>query len=286
MAISPDFLDELERFRTARKRRASAPYQGEQRSARKGEGLTFADYRRYAPGDDPRAIDWKLYGRTEELYVKQYEVERNRTVHVLLDASASMGFGDGEANKFEYAARLGLGFAYLTACDHDEFRLAVVGEDVERLDRARSSRGEVLALVETLNEYVPEGETDFRATLEAYADSIGSRSQVLLASDFLAEVGEVGAALDALSHNEVVLAHVLAPAERDPEVSGDTVFEDPEHARTLRTYFGASLAERYRQRLRAHVDAVADAASDAGARHELIDTGADFFDAFERVWGR
>jgi uncharacterized protein (DUF58 family) len=91
--IDPDFLDELRRFDASLDRRADDLRQGEQESPNLGEGLTFADYRRYSPGDDIRLVDWRLYARTEEYYIKQFEEERNLTVHVLLDASGSMGFG-------------------------------------------------------------------------------------------------------------------------------------------------------------------------------------------------
>ncbi|MFB6080685.1 MAG: DUF58 domain-containing protein, partial [Haloferacaceae archaeon] len=93
MTIQPDFLDELDRFDTSMDRPTTEVRRGEQRSPSVGEGLTFSDYRRYAPGDDTRLIDWHLYARTEEYFVKQFEEERNLTVHVLLDASASMDYG-------------------------------------------------------------------------------------------------------------------------------------------------------------------------------------------------
>jgi uncharacterized protein (DUF58 family) len=96
--IDPDFLDELDRFDAALDRETAAVRQGEQESPRVGEGLTFSDYRRYSPGDDTRLIDWKLFARTEEYYIKQFEEERNLTVHVLLDSSASMDFGGEESH--------------------------------------------------------------------------------------------------------------------------------------------------------------------------------------------
>ncbi|MFB6172761.1 MAG: DUF58 domain-containing protein [Haloarculaceae archaeon] len=283
--ITPAFLDELDRVAASQRRQVDSRFQGEHESDRRGEGLTFADYRRYSPGDDTRLIDWRLYARTEELYVKQFEEERDLTVHVLVDGSGSMDFGDeGGTHKFEYAAKLGLGFAYLAARDHNDFRLALLGEGLERLDRGRSNRGEVLALVDALNDHEPTGTVDFRRALADYEGTIGSRSLVLVASDFLAAPDDVGAGLDALAGNHLALAHVLAPGEREVPAAGDTVFEGLEAESSLRTYFGARLADRYRDRLDAHVDAVAERARDVGARHDLVDTGTDFFDAFLDVW--
>jgi uncharacterized protein (DUF58 family) len=286
MTIEPGFLDEIERYARSQKRNVASQFQGEQRSPERGEGLTFADYRRYSPGDDTRRIDWKLFARTDEFFVKEYEAERNLTVHVLLDSSASMGFAGDESlpTKFEFAAKLGLGFAYLIAREHNDFRFVRFDESYERLDRGRSSRGEVLGLVETLNGIEPSGDADFESALESYAGTIGSRSLVLVASDFLEPADEIERGLDALARNKLVLARVVDPVERDLPVSGDAVVEDLESPRTVRTHIGTRRRESYRERLEAHVADVTARARTLRARHELVETDAEFFDAFGQIW--
>ncbi|WP_299264362.1 DUF58 domain-containing protein [Halorientalis sp.] len=287
--IDPTFLDELARFDPSVQRRVDAVQQGEQRSTEVGEGLTFSDHRKYTPGDDTRLVDWRVYARTEELYIKQYEAERNLTVHVLVDASRSMDFGgDREAratpNKFEYAAKLGLGFAALAAAEQNDFRVSLLGETFERIDRGRSTQGEVLRLIEQLNKTEPSGETDFRTACADYAATIDSKSLVLVASDFLDDTAEIEAGLAALQRNDCTLAHVLSPDERDPPAQGDTIFRDPEADRRLRTYFGANVERRYRDRLQEHLDEVEAVGDRVGARHVAVDTGEDFFDTFGEVW--
>jgi len=282
--IDPAFLDELDRFESSLKRQTNALRQGERESPNVGEGLIFSDYRRYSPGDDTRLIDWSLYARTEEFYVKQYEEERNLTVHVLLDASASMGFGEGEQNKFDFAAKLGLGYAYLVAEEHDDFRYSTFRDRPDRLDGGKSTRGEVMALIERLNGMEPEGEADFARALEEYADSIHSRSLVVVLTDCIGDVEGLETGLASLGLNHLVLAQVLAPEELDPAVSGDTIFEDPESELTRRTYFGGRTSQQYRSRVDAFVDDVAERARKSGATHELMATDEPFFDAFSRVW--
>ncbi|MFB6183336.1 MAG: DUF58 domain-containing protein [Haloarculaceae archaeon] len=298
--IAPDFLDELDRFDASLSRLADATRRGEQRSRRVGEGLTFSDYRNYVPGDDTRLIDWKVYARTGDLYVKQFESERNLTVHVLLDASASMDFGergtgggssddgrDGRTDathKFEYAAKLGLGFCALAAAENNDFRFSTFGETFDRIDTGTSTRGDVLRVVELLNETDPSGEADFERALADYAGTIDSRSVVLVASDFLGDVDAIETGLDALSKNDVVLAHVVAPDERDPPTRADTIFKGVETARSIRTYFGNRKRVEYRQRLRAHVDELAAVARRLQASHVRVDTDRDFFDAFAETW--
>ncbi|WP_416839443.1 DUF58 domain-containing protein [Haloferax sp. DFSO52] len=282
--IDPDFLDELDRFDTSLKRASNAPIEGDQRSQDVGEGLTFSDYRRYVPGDDPRLIDWRVYARTEELFIKRFEAERNLTVHVLLDATASMGFGDGDQNKFEYGAKLGLGFCHLTAEDHNNFRFSLIDESPTRLDTDTSTQGEVLRLVDTLNETTPSGDGDFKAALESYADTIHSRSLVLVISDLLFDPEDVADGLGALARNDVLVAQLLTPEELGPTTTGDAIFEDPESDAIRRTYFGGTAAKRYDERLQAHLDAIDDQCRTFDIERELVDTGTNFFDTFASLW--
>ncbi|WP_276271705.1 DUF58 domain-containing protein [Haloarcula litorea] len=286
MTIEPDFLDELSRFDAALNRESTALRQGDQRSPRVGEGLTFSDYRRYSPGDDTRRIDWRLFARTEEYFIKQYEEERSLTVHVLVDASASMDFGDGPTHKFETAAKLGLGVAYLTGEENNEFRFATVRERPDRLDGGRSNRGELLGLVDQLNAVDPAGEAALQSVLVEYAERIRSRSLVVLLSDCLTDPDAIADGVAALARNDVdvLVVRVIAPEEREPAAVGDALFADPESEATRRTYFSGSLAETYRDRLAAHVDTVEDRVTELGAEHVVVDTGRDFFDAFASVW--
>lgn len=284
MTVDPDFLDELARLDASLKRQSDSPLQGDRESESVGEGLTFSDYRRYAPGDDTRLIDWRVYARTEEYFVKQFEAERNLTVHVLLDSSASMDYGEGDAHKFEFGAKIGLGFAYLTAEENNDFRFSTVREGPSRLDAGRSNRGELLSVIDRVNETTPDGEAELAAAAAEYAETVRSRSLVVLVSDFLVDPEEVADAVAALGDNDVLLVRVLAPDELDPGATGDTVFEDPESHDTRRSYFGGSAARRYRRRLDRHTDDVAERARDLRANHALLDTGTDYFEAFASVW--
>ncbi len=286
MTIDPGFLDELDRFQAVLDRETSALRQGEQESPRVGEGLTFSDYRRYSPGDDTRLIDWKLFARTEEYFIKQFEEERSLTVHVLLDASGSMDFGEGTRHKFEYGAKIGLGFAYLTAEENNDFVFGTFRERAERLDAGRSNRGEVLDLIDQVNDATPAGGADIEGALSAYADRIRTRSLVVVVSDCLDDPEALGSAVAALARtdSDVLVVRIVAPAERDPDVVGDALFVDPETEATRRSYFSGSLARAYRSRLEAHVDAVSDRVTALGGEHATVDTGEAYFDSFASVW--
>jgi len=144
----------------------------------------------------------------------------------------------------------------------------------------------VLALIDRCNDVAPDGESDIGTVLESYAASVGSRSLIVVVSDFLEEPATVESGLAALAgqDHDVLCAQVLAPEETDPTARGDTIFEDPESERTQRTYFGGSLREHYRERLSDHVADVEARCDALGVDYERIDTGADFFGSFAQVW--
>ena len=286
MTIDPDFLDELGRFGAVLDRQAAALRQGDQESPRVGEGLTFSDYRSYTPGDDTRLIDWKLFARTEEYFIKEFEEERSLTVHLLVDASGSMDYGEAATRKFDYAAKLALGFGYLTAENNDEYRIHTFRDAADRLDAGRSNRGELLAVIDQLNATDPAGETAFDEVLSAHAERIRSRSLVVVFSDFLADPERIEEGVAALTRKDVdvLLVRVVAPAERDPPIAGDTLFDDPESDATKRSYFSEGLAASYRRRLDGHIEAVSQRAAGLGADHVLVETDADYFDAFASIW--
>ena len=106
--IKTDFLHELDRFSLVVHKRVTSNYAGPRRSIAFGRGVVFKDHRIYAPGDDYRAIDWKVFARTDDLYIKTYEEERNLVVHIIVDFSSSMNFGK-PVTKFDYASMIGVG---------------------------------------------------------------------------------------------------------------------------------------------------------------------------------
>ena len=121
MTIDTGFLSQLDRFSLVVHKRVTSNYTGPKRSIAFGRGLVFKEHRIYAPGDDIRSIDWKVFARTDHLYVKTYEEERNLTVHTIVDCSASMNFGK-TITKFDYASMLGVGFAYLAMKENEKFQ--------------------------------------------------------------------------------------------------------------------------------------------------------------------
>src|SRR3989344_3497360 len=129
MVIDTSFLGQLDKFSLVVNKRVTSNYIGPRKSMALGRGLIFKEHRIYAPGDDIRSIDWRVYARTDDLYVKTYEEERNLTVHIIVDGSASMGFGK-PASKFDYASMIGVGFAYLALRDNEKFQFSTFADQL------------------------------------------------------------------------------------------------------------------------------------------------------------
>ncbi len=297
--IESGFLQELEAYEFELKRNVSSMLRGEQEAGYTGDGLIFSDHRRYSPGDDTRRIDWNLYARTDDYYVKEFEEERNLTVHVLLDASRSMRYGD--PSKFEVGAKIGLGYAYLSAAENNDFRYSVFRDTIEKLDRRVSNRGEVLRLIDELNSVEPEGRADVGGAIAEYASGIESKSLVVVVSDFVAPVRsmrdragdaatvisdrlDVELAAKALGDSYFVFVQPLTPYELELPATGDTVFSAVESDAEYRTYMTPRRRRIYLERLRGHVDDVAAAAEKNQGEHVLVDTSEDFFESFSNAW--
>src|SRR3990167_6882545 len=187
--IDTSFLDQLTRFNLVINKRVTSNLSGPRKSIAGGHGLMFKDYRIYAPGDDIRLIDWRVYARTDNLYIKVHEEERNLTVHIVIDASASMGFGK-PISKFDYASMIGVGFAYLSMRENEKFQFSTFNE---KLDIFQSRRGmsQLASMVYHLNNTKTLGNSKFMDAMLQYKKVVGTRSLLILVSDFLVDIDEI-----------------------------------------------------------------------------------------------
>ncbi len=276
--IDTAFLKELDRFNMILKRRVLSNYQGERQSHAHGQGLVFADYKDYVPGDDFRAIDWKVFARTNKLYIKKFEEERDLSVHVIVDASTSMNYGK-HVTKFEYASMIGVGFAYMALRGNDKFNFSTFAEKLNYL-KARKGMGQLLSIVERLEKLKVNGVSKFNDSLEEYKQYIKSRSMIVLISDFLYDIEEIRAVLSRYTKHEVIVIQVLDPEERKLSLYGDVLLEDSELHTKLRTFISNRLLKSYRDKIEQHIFSVKDACEKAGADFVSITTDRPVFEAF------
>ncbi|MBW2976560.1 DUF58 domain-containing protein [Candidatus Woesearchaeota archaeon] len=279
--INTDFLDQLDRFHLVVKKRVTSTYTGPRRSIATGRGLTFKEHRIYSPGDDIRLIDWKVFGRTDDLYIKTFEEERNLTAHIIMDASASMGFGK-PISKFDYAAMLGVGFAYLAMRENEKFQFSTFAESLD-VFQPRRGMSQLASMVFHLNNTKTRGYSKLLDAMMQYKKVVGSRSLLVLVSDFLVDVNEVIEALHILGDHEIKVIQVLDPVEKELKYQGDFKLIDSETKSRLRTYVSPRLRVQYQQMLDSHSAKIEETCNRLGYHFHQITTNTPIFDAFYRV---
>lgn len=279
--ISTDFLDQLDRFHLVVKKRVTSNYIGPRRSMATGRGLTFKDHRIYSPGDDIRLIDWKVFARTDDLYIKTFEEERNLTAHIIMDSSASMGFGK-PMSKFDYAAMLGVGFAYLAMRENEKFQFSTFSDDLE-VFQSRRGMSQLASMVFHLNNVKTRGHSKLLDAMMQYKKMVGSRSLLVLISDFLMDINDVIEGLYTLGDQEIKIVQVLDPIEKDLKYSGDFKLIDSETNSMLRTYISPRLRVQYQQMLDNHSAKIEETCNKLGYHFHQITTNTPVFDAFYRV---
>lgn len=204
---------------------------GRHRSLVKGLSQDFAQHRPYVPGDELKALDWKVYARQDRYFVREYTAENALTTHVLLDASGSMGYADGGREpKYEHACRLAMAIAYLVLQGGDAVGLATFGSSLGKRLAPRSTLAQLEAMDAMLTQVRPSGETDLGGALERAASSMRRRGLVVLISDLLGDperVLKVVKSFKARRH-ELLVLQVLDPQERELSFEGPTVFESLE----------------------------------------------------------
>jgi len=283
--IEVDFLNELDRFNLALKKQSTEIKQGEQKSQSQGQGMIFEDHTKYTPGDDIRRVDWKAYARTGELYIKRFEEEKSITVHVLVDRSSSMDYGQ-EDNKYDYASKLGLAIAYMVSNTNDRFRFSVFSETITDISSARRNAN-MAGLVDTLNELRKTPESRVERCMTEYSNRIQNKSVVVVISDFLVDIEEVESGLASMGDTDIILVNTLDTSEVDPEaLEGDKILKDPESGSTVRTYLSTKIKERYRNQIENHLDQLEETAQKHGAGYVHANTGDEFFDSFMEVWNQ
>jgi uncharacterized protein (DUF58 family) len=255
--INTEFLHQLDRFSLIINKRITSNYIGERFSRATGRGLIFKDHAIYAPGEDFRSVDWRVFGRTDKLYVKRYEEERNLTVHVILDSSASMNFGSS-ITKADFAGMIGIGFAYLALKNNESFVLSTFS-DVLEVFRPKKGRAQLASMVEYLNSRKPKGLTKLDNSLAGYKKLIGSKSYVVIISDFLYPVEDIKKALYFFKSHRLVLIQVLDKVERNLNLEGDFRLKDLETNEVLRTYLNPFARQQYEGMLKEHNDKIQQA---------------------------
>ncbi len=203
-----------------------------------GFSVEFAEHRQYMPGDEIKHIDWKIYGKTDRYYIKQYEEETNLKSYIILDASRSMDYASpGNIRKIEYASYLAASLAYMMVKQQDAVGLAIFDEAVTSYLPPHATKGYLRQILIALQRLQASKRTGAGRSLHQVADRIKRRGLVIVVSDLFDKPEEVIGALKHFRHkkNEVIVMHVLDPMERSFAFGGDAMFKDMETSEQMMT---------------------------------------------------
>lgn len=278
--INTDFLYLLDRFHLIVHKRVTSNYVGTKRSISPGRGLIIKDHRIYAPGDDIRSIDWKVYARTDKFHVKQYEEDKNLTVHIIVDSSGSMGFG--KPSKFNYASQIAVGFAYLALRENEKFRLSVFGSKLTPF-KPRKGVTQLMSIVNHLNNVRCSGETSFIEMMSQYQKMITSRALVVIISDFLTPIDELKESLARFAGHDIKIIRIFDPVEHELTLRGDYKLTDMETDSVVHTFISPSLRNRYLKRLENHNHELQKICDSLKADFFTITSDTPIFDSFYKI---
>jgi uncharacterized protein (DUF58 family) len=205
---------------------------GMHKSPHKGSSVEFAEHRQYVPGDDLRKIDWKVVGRTDRYYIKQFEEETNLRCYMILDASGSMQYGSQGVSKFRYASMLAGAMTYLMLQQRDAVGLVTFDDKVRTYIPPRSTPTHLRAIFNELEKTEIGGETSLGDVFHGLAEKFKKRGLIVIISDMFDNFDAINMALRHFRHkrHEVIVFHVLDQAELEFPFSGWTQFENLENS--------------------------------------------------------
>jgi len=225
--LEPGFLRKLDTMTLRSRRLFRGMLRGERRSRSLGRGVEFADYRSYQSGDDYRYIDWNIYSRLDRLFIKLFSEEEDINVHLFVDSSRSMAWGD--PSKLDYAARVAAALGYIGLRHSDRVGVVTFADRPSRVVPPHRGRGQVLRLFEALGELEGRGTSDLRTAMWEYVHKTHRRGLLVLISDLLFPNGfEEGLKLARYHRFDPFVIHVLSDDEIAPQAVGDLSLIDIE----------------------------------------------------------
>jgi len=263
MLFDETSLRKLQQLTLVTSRVRAGALRGERRSLKRGAGLEFADFRDYVPGDDLRRVDWNVYARLDRPYVKLREEEEDLAVHILVDASQSMDWGEGAQHKFNYALHLAAGVGSIGLSTGDRISVVMLhslhpersgAQSKDAITAEVSLRGQqyLTQLLKFLEAQQTAGITDLEAAARRYLIKPRRPGLIILISDLLAPNGyQATVKLLQQRGHEAAIVHVMSPDEIDPPLAGDLKLIDVETGGAQEVSIDGGLRDAYRERVTA-----------------------------------
>ncbi len=280
--LPPETASVVSRVELLARRKMQGTMSGRHSSPNKGFSVIFAEHRQYSPGDDIRDLDWRVFGKADRYYIKQYIEETNLRTTVVLDCSGSMTYrgtmaapvGGVVPSKFEYARYLAAGLSYLMVRQQDAVGLVTFDTQIRQFIRAASRPSQVRRLLEEMHGTEAGEDTALAATLHEVAERIPRRGLVVIVSDFFDDPDKVVEALHhfAFNQHELVLFHVMAEEELTFPFRDFNDFKDLELLDRRLKIDPRSVRAAYLERVRTHIETLERACGQLQADYVPLST--------------
>ncbi len=269
--LDPVFMSRLDTLDVMSRKILQGKLQGERRSKRRGQSVEFADHRPYVAGDDLRFVDWNVYGRLEQLFLKLFLEEQDMTVHIVADASASMSFG--EPSKELFIKKLTAALGYVSLVNNNRVTISFIADGVTVQLANMRGRNYLNNMAECLLTTDCDGPSNFdSACRQLAAGRIGSGVMVVL-SDFLFKEGYDSGLRRLIGRQyDLYAIQVLCPQELSPNLSGELKLIDIEDADAAEITVSSALSKYYKRNLTAYCNELKDFCTRRGAVYVLANS--------------
>ena len=283
--LQPDVVSKLANMELRARMVVEGFITGMHKSPYHGFSVEFAEHRQYMPGDEIRRVDWKVYGKTDRYYIKQYEEETNLKSYIILDASASMSFAsektdrrsEKQISKLEYASFIAAALSYLMVQQRDAVGLTVYDADVRLTLPPHATKAYLRRILVELEKLSAGNTTGTARSLHSMAERITRRGLIIILSDLFDDPSKVIAALKHFRHNhhDVLVMQILDPLERSFAFGGDAVFKDLETAEELMTQ-PYHIQQSYQREMHAFLERYKRECRENNIDYVLLDTTMPF----------
>ena len=283
-------VQELERFKNLlvfAKATVEGFFSGKHKSPYRGSAAEFADYKEYVAGDDLARVDWRVYGRTRRLYVRQFEEETDMVVYLLVDTSASMRYaGEKRQTKFFLASKIAAALAYLMLAQGDKAALVLFADTVKQFVAPGGTRRHLHRLITELENVRPGQTTGLAKAVGECTAIFKKRGRIVILSDFLDDTNALFDSLAQFVHRkfEILLLQVVDPDELHLPAFAAAKFIDLETGETVQVD-ADEIRAGYQTKIKETIEALAREADLRQIQHRLVDTRRPYLDAIETYLG-
>jgi len=279
--LDPSFISKLNSLELKARLVVEGFMVGLHKSPYHGFSVEFSEHRAYMQGDNLKDVDWKVFGKTEKYFIKQYEEETNLRSYIFLDTSNSMSYNSGNnISKLNYSLTLAAALSYLMIHQQDAVSLTLYSEKINKFLPPKSSRAYLQEILKHLANVDPSDKTNTAASLNEAAEKIKRRGLVVIISDFFDDINSVLKALKHFSYkkNEVIVFQVLDPLEKTFSFGKDAIFKDLETGDELTTQ-PYQIQKAYREAMGEFINRIKAECLNSNIDYNLIETS----DAYDKA---